>query len=49
MNILAVSINHHTASVELREALHLSEDEIRKLIQHRKGRIIFGGTNNINM
>jgi len=28
MNLLAVSINHHTAPVELREALHLSREEI---------------------
>jgi glutamyl-tRNA reductase len=32
MNILAVSINHRTAPVELREALHLSSDEIKNLI-----------------
>lgn len=36
MNLLAVSINHHTAPVELREALHLSEDEARELIHHAK-------------
>jgi glutamyl-tRNA reductase len=32
MNILAVSINHRTAPVELREALHLNNDEIKSLI-----------------
>lgn len=32
MNIIAVSINHRTAPVELREALHLSNDEIKNLI-----------------
>ncbi len=31
MNILAVVINHHTAPVEIREALHLNDDEIRTL------------------
>ena len=36
MNLLGISINHHTAPVELREALHLSEDEIRKFIQQTK-------------
>jgi glutamyl-tRNA reductase len=43
MNILAVSINHHTASVELREALHLSEDEIRKLIHIAKEELFSEG------
>jgi glutamyl-tRNA reductase len=33
MNLLGISINHRTAPVELREALHLSEDEIREFIQ----------------
>ena len=32
MNLLAVSINHHTAPVELREALHLSKDEMVQYI-----------------
>ncbi len=36
MNLLGISINHRTASVELREALHLSEDEIRAFIQQTK-------------
>jgi glutamyl-tRNA reductase len=36
MNLLGISINHRTASVELREALHLSEDEIRTFIQQTK-------------
>ncbi len=36
MNILAVSINHHTAPVELRESLHLSDDEIRQLIHQAR-------------
>ncbi|HCY75329.1 MAG TPA: glutamyl-tRNA reductase [Ignavibacteriales bacterium] len=36
MNLLGISINHRTAPVELREALHLSEDEVRKFIQQTK-------------
>jgi glutamyl-tRNA reductase len=36
MNLLGISINHRTASVELREALHLSKDEIRTFIQQTK-------------
>ncbi len=36
MNLLGISINHRTAPVELREALHLSEDEIRSFIQQTK-------------
>jgi len=36
MNLLGISINHRTAPVELREALHLSDEEIRKFIQQTK-------------
>ncbi|UCH66948.1 MAG: glutamyl-tRNA reductase, partial [Ignavibacterium sp.] len=36
MNFLAISINHRTAPVELREALHLSEDEVRRMINNAK-------------
>ena len=43
MNLFAVSINHRTAPVELREALHLSEDEIRDFIQKIKGGILNEG------
>ena len=43
MNILAVSINHHTAPVELREALHLSEDEIRQLIHFAREELFSEG------
>ena len=32
MNLIAISINHKTASVDLREAVHLNEDEIRPFI-----------------
>ncbi len=36
MNLLGISINHHTAPVELREALHLNANEIRTFIQQTK-------------
>lgn len=34
MNIIAVAINHHTATIELREALYLQENEIRDFIKY---------------
>lgn len=36
MNLIAISINHKTASVDLREAVHLKEDEIRPFINFAK-------------
>jgi glutamyl-tRNA reductase len=36
MNLLGISINHKTASVELREALHLSPNEIVEFISRLK-------------
>ena len=36
MNLLAVSINHKTAPVKIRETLYLSENEVRKLIEKVK-------------
>ena len=36
MNLIAISINHRTASVELREAVYLKEDEIRPFINLAK-------------
>ena len=36
MQLLAVSINHNTASVQLREALHLSDDEVREITKKAK-------------
>jgi len=36
MNLIAISINHRTASVDLREAVHLKEDEIRPFINLAK-------------
>lgn len=43
MNLLGISINHRTASVELREALHLSEEEIRNFIQMTKDKAFAEG------
>ena len=43
MNLLAVSINHRTAPVELREALHLSTDEIKSLIAAAKENLFTEG------
>jgi glutamyl-tRNA reductase len=43
MNLSAISINHHSASVELREALHLSEEEIAELVAKLKGNIFTEG------
>jgi glutamyl-tRNA reductase len=43
MNILAVSINHRTAPVELREALHLNNDEIKSLIHLAKEELFSEG------
>ncbi|MEB2295124.1 MAG: glutamyl-tRNA reductase, partial [Ignavibacteria bacterium] len=36
MNLFAISINHRTAPVELREAVYLKEDEIRPFINFVK-------------
>ncbi len=43
MNLSAISINHHSASVELREALHLSEEEIAELVAKIKGNVFTEG------
>ena len=43
MNLLSISINHHTAPVELREALFLSEDDVKNFIQNTKGKIFAEG------
>ena len=43
MNLLAISINHRTADVDQREALHLSEDEIRTLIEKAKENLLKEG------
>lgn len=36
MDLLAISINHNTAPVELRESLHLTSDEIKSLLDELK-------------
>jgi len=36
MNLLAISVNHHTAPVSLREEVHLSSDEIKNYIDELK-------------
>ena len=36
MNLLAISINHRTAPVELRELLHLTSDEVKLLLEGLK-------------
>lgn len=43
MNLVGITINHKTASVELREALHLSNDEILKLIPKLKSELFDEG------
>jgi len=43
MNLLATSINHKTASVELREALHLNNDEIKEYINNARGSLFSEG------
>jgi len=43
MNLLAVSINHKTAPVKLRETLYLSENEVRELIEKVKSKYFTEG------
>ena len=43
MNLSAISINHRSASVESREALHLSEEEIAELVVKIKGNLLAEG------
>jgi len=43
MQLLAVSINHKTAPVQLRESLHLSDDEIREIINKAKDNFLKEG------
>jgi len=43
MQLLAVSINHETAPVQLREALHLSDDEVREIIKKAKDNFLKEG------
>lgn len=43
MNLVGITINHNTAPIELREALHLSKDEIVELIPRLKQNSIAEG------
>jgi len=43
MNIIAISINHKTAPVEIREAVYLNEEEIKNLTQKIKDTIFSEG------
>ena len=43
MNLVGISINHKTSPLELREALHLSRDEIVKLIPALKEKFFSEG------
>ena len=43
MNLFATSINHKTASVELREALYLNSEEIKEYFKQAQGKIFSEG------
>ena len=43
MDILGISINHKTASIELRETLHLSVDEIKEFVPILKENVFSEG------
>jgi glutamyl-tRNA reductase len=43
MNLLAVSISHHTAPIELREALYFGDEEIKKFVEKVKGTLFNEG------
>ncbi len=43
MNIIAISINHRTAPVEIREAVYLSNEEIKNLTQKIKDTLLSEG------
>ncbi|MBZ0200468.1 MAG: glutamyl-tRNA reductase [Ignavibacteriaceae bacterium] len=43
MHLIAVTINHHTAPVELRETLHLSSEEIAVFVKKAKGNLFKEG------
>jgi len=47
MKLLSVSINHRTAPVELREAVYLSEDEIKVFIKEAKEKLFKEELSNI--
>ncbi len=43
MNIIGISINHHTAPIEMREALHLSREEIISFIPRLREHLLIEG------
>ena len=43
MNLLSLSISHYTAPVELREALHLNNEEIKTFVEQAKGKLFNEG------
>jgi len=43
MNLFSLSISHHTAPVELREALHLNNEEIKTFVEQAKGKLFNEG------
>ncbi len=43
MDLIGISINHRTAPVELREALHLNQDEIEKIVPVLKDSVLAEG------
>jgi len=43
MNLLAVCVNHHTAPVDVREAVYLQSDETRNFINDVKGKLLKEG------
>lgn len=43
MNLIGISINHNTAPIELREALHLSNDEVTDIIPKIKNDLLAEG------
>ena len=43
MNLFAVSISHHTAPIELREALFFGDDEIKQFVEKTKGNLFNEG------
>jgi glutamyl-tRNA reductase len=43
MNLISVSINHRTAPLELREALHLNVEEIKEFLKELKGTLFNEG------
>ena len=43
MNLISVSINHRTAPLELREVLHLDNEEIKEFLKELKGTLFTEG------